>query len=64
MKKIENDCVNCGLPCLGDRCPNRNVPHYYCDCCGNEDKLYYYDGLEICQECLLKEFEAVEDSDR
>ena len=63
MKKIENDCVECGLPCLGNGCPYRNVSHYYCDRCGCEDKLYYYDGEEICQECLLKNFEVVEGSD-
>lgn len=63
MQRIENDCVDCGLPCLGDSCRYRNVPHYYCDCCGYEDKLYYYDSEELCEECLLKRFEVVEGSD-
>ena len=65
MKKIENECVGCtdlGLYCLGDSCPNRNVVRFYCDFCGDEDEtLYYYDGHEICADCLLKQFEIVED---
>ena len=63
MQRIENDCVGCELYCLGNSCPNRNVPHYYCDDCGREDKLYYYDSEELCEECLLKKFEVVEGSD-
>lgn len=63
MIKYENECVSCGLPCLGDICPNRNVARYYCDRCGNEEKLYHYDNKELCEECLLKNFEVVEGSD-
>ena len=60
MQRVENECVDCGLYCLGSDCPNRNAVRYYCDCCGNEDKLYYYDSEELCEECLLKNFEVVE----
>ena len=63
MIKIENDCVCCGLPCLGDGCPYRNVLHYYCDHCGSEEKLYHYEDLELCEECLLEQFEVVSGSD-
>lgn len=66
MKRIENECVGCtsvGLYCMGDSCPNRNVTHYYCDYCDRERKLYHYDGDEICEECLLKQFDVVEGSD-
>ena len=63
MKKIENECVGCGLPCLGDGCPNRNVARFYCDECEEEEKLYHYDGKELCEDCLLKNFEVVEGSD-
>ena len=63
MQRIENECVSCGLPCLGDSCPYRNVIRYYCDNCGDENKLYHYDNLEICGECLLKHFEVVNGSD-
>lgn len=63
MQRIENECVDCGLPCLGNSCPKRNVLHYYCDNCGNEEKLYHYDNDELCKECLLKNFEVVDGSD-
>lgn len=64
MKKKENECVSCGLPCLGNSCPNRNVIRFYCDRCGEEEILYHYDGEELCQHCLLEEFEVVEGSER
>ena len=48
-------------PCMGIACPNRNVKHLYCDECGDDvEKLYKYDGQEICEDCLLKEFEVIE----
>lgn len=65
MLKYENECVGCksvGLPCMGDSCPNRNVPRYYCDECGCEDTLYEFDDKEICCECLLSKFNVVEGS--
>lgn len=65
MKKIENDCVSCPpeMGCLGSSCPYRDVIRYYCDYCGNEEKLYRYGDDEVCEECLLKNFEVVEGSD-
>ena len=65
MIRIENECLDCPseLGCLGDSCPNRNVTRFYCDRCGEEDILYYYDNEELCRDCLLKEFEIVEGSD-
>ncbi len=67
MKKIENGCVGCtdiGLYCLGTSCPNRNVVRFYCDKCGEETTLYYCDdGSELCANCLLEEFDVVEDSE-
>lgn len=55
MIKYEDECVGCreiGLPCLGSGCGKTNVPHYYCDKCGDEEVLYYYDGQEICLNCI------------
>jgi formylmethanofuran dehydrogenase subunit E len=55
----ENHCVNCGLPCLGPSCPNRNVEVYYCDKCNEElphDKIYDVDDEELCEECLKEKF--------
>ncbi len=56
MIKEQNDCVNCGLPCLHSGCPYRHVPHYYCDKCGKEvTDLSYREGEDkthICPDCL------------
>ena len=63
MITYEDECVGCPteMGCMGSACPYRNVPHLYCDKCEEEvEKLYKYDGQEICEECLLKEFEVIE----
>lgn len=62
MKKIENECVGCPpeIGCFGESCPNRNVPHYYCDKCKEETDLYYYDGQELCIDCIKEILERVE----
>lgn len=59
MVKIENDCVECDLHCLGDACPLRNSKHYYCDDCGDEAEIYDYNGEELCVDCLLKRFKKI-----
>ena len=62
MVKYENECVGCPteLGCLGSACPNRNVPHLYCDECKDEvETLYHYDGKELCLECIEKMLEKV-----
>ena len=41
-RRIENHCVDCGLPCLGSSCPYRNVPVDYCDDCGDEGAKYHF----------------------
>ena len=63
MITYEDECVGCPteIGCLGSACPNRNVKHLYCDKCNDDvEKLYNYDGQEICEECLLTEFEVIE----
>ena len=51
----------CDIPCID--CGRKRVPHYYCDNCGEEKKLYE-DGCEqLCAECLLKNYEVVEGSE-
>ena len=57
MVKFENDCVDCGLPCLGDSCSLRSVKHLYCDECETEvSTLYeYFDGRQLCRECCIEE---------
>ena len=54
MIKYENECVGCPPErgCLGSACPNRNVPHYYCDRCGEEvDSYFDIDGEMVCDDC-------------
>lgn len=62
MKRIENHCVSCppGMPCMGNACPNRNVPCFYCDICGEETDIYHFDGEELCIECIKKRLDKVE----
>lgn len=59
MKQVENDCVDCGLPCLGNACPYRNVLHFYCDECGDEAELYHFNGKELCLNCIEESLEKV-----
>lgn len=61
MKQVENECVCCELPCLGVSCPNKNVVRYYCDHCGEEEELYYFDNEELCIYCIKKLLEKVEE---
>ena len=64
MIKYENECCGCATesyPCMGSACRNRNVPHFYCDKCGEDvEELYKVDGEELCEECLKDNFEKVE----
>ena len=67
MIKYENECVGCPPErgCLGEGCPNRNVPYYYCDECGEEyspEELYDYDGQMLCTECLLSKFKKISET--
>ena len=61
--RYEDECCGCSVPaytCMGDSCPNRNVPHLYCDKCKEEmDELYETENGQLCAECVLKMFEKV-----
>lgn len=63
MVLIQNDCCSCaspGFPCIGERCELLHVPHYYCDNCEEEvDELYWFDGRQLCADCVLNEMEVV-----
>lgn len=63
MIKYENECCCCATesyPCMGSACPNINVPHLYCDRCGDDcEELYDLDGEELCKECLLDSFKKI-----
>ena len=68
MHKIENECCGCATPaypCLGNSCPQRNVKRFYCDKCGEEHKLYEFEGAELCMDCIqeILEDRVIEGSD-
>lgn len=51
MSKVRSsDCVDCGLPCLGQDCPHWERVDYYCDNC-NDYAEYTVDGEELCEKC-------------
>lgn len=58
MKRIENHCNHCTLPCID--CGLKRVPVYYCDNpkCKEEisDDVYEVDGKHLCEDCLKKMF--------
>lgn len=58
MKYYEDECCGCAVPsypCMGDACPNRHVPYWKCDECGeegfNEEEMYNDD---YCIDCAIK----------
>lgn len=51
--KIENHCVDCGLPCLGDNCKYKKVPVSYCDYCG-DNATVRIDEEDFCLDCANK----------
>jgi len=57
--RYENECCDCAVPlypCRGASCPNRHVPHVFCDNCGDEivDEDLFDDGngILMCAVCL------------
>lgn len=61
MIKIENHCVDCGLPCLGRSCPYLNVQVTYCDECETGYADYRIDEKDLCRECAEKYLQNVFD---
>ena len=60
MIKYENECVSCGLNCVGDRCKHSNVPYLCCDKCECEENvLYEYNGEHWCKECVLDDLQKI-----
>lgn len=61
MIEYEDECVDCppNMGCLGNSCPNRNVPHFYCDECDDETTLYEFNGRQLCINCIVNELEEV-----
>ena len=54
MIKYENQCVECGLPCLQTSCPWTHVEVHYCDECEKNEADYTVGDSEFCAGCLDK----------
>lgn len=52
MMRIEDNCVGCPDYCIN--CGARRTKRFYCDRCGDEDKLYRFGGEELCDYCISK----------
>ena len=52
MIKIENHCVQCGLPCLGKKCPKREVKVAYCDLCEIVEADFSVEDTDYCESCI------------
>ena len=61
MVVFENQCTGCsdlGIPCLGNCCPNRRVPVFYCDnhnCSSSHegtDRLFKVGDSQLCMSCV------------
>lgn len=66
MIVIESDCVDCPaeMGCLYEACPYYRVVRYYCDKCEEEqDDLYWFDGQQLCLDCVKALLERVEYND-
>jgi hypothetical protein len=57
--QIENECVDCGLPCIYNSCPYYRVPRFYCDECGFEAELFWFENKQLCIECIESRLEKV-----
>ena len=64
LRCVENECVDCGLPCIYESCKYYAVERFYCDSCTEEEPLYEYDGQELCISCIEKRLKPVEGSQR
>ena len=67
MLRIEDECVGCPpeMGCIGSACENKNVPHLYCDECGDDADILYLNssGERVCKDCLLKDYKSAKFDD-
>ena len=67
MIVYKDECVCCGLPCLGRSCSLRHTPHFYCDICREElvetEIAYCDDDYIECINCHEEE-EKEQQSDK
>lgn len=57
MRYTENQCVNCGLPCVS-ACRYKKVEVCRCDRCNGEADLYA-DGEDLCIDCFNDYLEEI-----
>ena len=61
MIRTENECYDCGMQCIYESCPCWAVTRLYCDKCNDEhDVLYWFDGMQLCLDCVEERLERVE----
>ena len=61
MIVTENECVDCGLPCIHESCRHWAVTRFYCDKCHEDvENLYYFEDQELCIDCIEQQLERVE----
>ena len=65
MIVTESECCGCPreLGCILSACPYYKVTRFYCDNCGQEEDLWYFDDEELCVGCILKQLRPVEYED-
>ena len=64
MVKKESLCCGCTAfgDCIGSACPNYEITVFECDSCGKtKEDLYYFDGEELCLDCILERLKYVEE---
>ncbi len=55
MIVMENNCVDCAVPCVGGYCPLAECPVVCCDSCGESAELFYLvDGEQLCRSCFIE----------
>lgn len=53
MRRIEDNCVCCDLPCIN--CGRREEEVIYCDCCNKQlEQFVQYEDSEFCFECAVQ----------
>lgn len=59
MVRTESGCVDCGLPCRYNACQHYKCNIYECDNCEKGSKLYWFNGKQLCIDCIEEQLEEV-----
>ena len=67
MIRRSNGCVACprdAIGCNHTMCDYAEQVDYICDGCGESvEQLYWVDGYQLCGDCVLRQFDQVEEDD-